>query len=57
MKDNIDRGGEKFGAEEVENLIGRHPHVADVRSWPVPGSGVRREGVRLPDHAPRPARR
>ena len=29
VKDNIDRGGEKFGAEEIERLIGRHPDVAD----------------------------
>ena len=36
MKDNIDRGGEKFGAEEVENLIGRHPHVADVKVVAMP---------------------
>jgi pyochelin biosynthesis protein PchD len=36
IKDNIDRGGEKFGAEEVENLIGRHPHVADVKVVAMP---------------------
>jgi non-ribosomal peptide synthetase component E (peptide arylation enzyme) len=30
LKDNINRGGEKFGSEEVENLIRRHPAVADV---------------------------
>jgi salicylate---[aryl-carrier protein] ligase len=30
LKDNINRGGEKFGTEEVENLIRRHPAVADV---------------------------
>ena len=36
MKDNIDRGGEKFGAEEVENLITRHPDVADVKVVAMP---------------------
>jgi non-ribosomal peptide synthetase component E (peptide arylation enzyme) len=30
LKDNINRGGEKFGTEEVENLIRGHPSVADV---------------------------
>ena len=36
MKDNIDRGGEKFGAEEVENVITRHPDVADVKVVAMP---------------------
>jgi len=30
LKDNINRGGEKFGTEEVENLVRQHPAVADV---------------------------
>jgi salicylate---[aryl-carrier protein] ligase len=30
LKDNINRGGEKYGTEEVENLIRSHPAVADV---------------------------
>ncbi|TMI43866.1 MAG: (2,3-dihydroxybenzoyl)adenylate synthase [Betaproteobacteria bacterium] len=30
LKDNINRGGEKFGTEEVENFIRQHPAVADV---------------------------
>jgi len=30
LKDNINRGGEKFGTEEVENLVRSHPAVADV---------------------------
>jgi non-ribosomal peptide synthetase component E (peptide arylation enzyme) len=30
LKDNINRGGEKFGTEEVENLIRSYPAVADV---------------------------
>jgi len=36
MKDNIDRGGEKFGAEEVENVIARHPEIADVKVVAMP---------------------
>lgn len=36
IKDNIDRGGEKFGAEELENLIVRHPHVADAKVVAMP---------------------
>jgi non-ribosomal peptide synthetase component E (peptide arylation enzyme) len=36
LKDNINRGGEKFGAEEVENLIVRHPDVNDVRVVAMP---------------------
>lgn len=36
FKDNIDRGGEKFGAEEVENLICRHPDVADAKVVAMP---------------------
>ena len=36
IKDNINRGGEKIGAEEVETLVGRHPDVADVRVVAMP---------------------
>jgi non-ribosomal peptide synthetase component E (peptide arylation enzyme) len=36
LKDNIDRGGEKFGAEEIENVIARHPGVADVKVVAMP---------------------
>ena len=36
IKDNINRGGEKIGAEEIEGLIGRHPDVADVRLVAMP---------------------
>ncbi len=36
IKDNINRGGEKIGAEEVENLIVQHPDVADVRVVSMP---------------------
>ena len=31
IKDNIDRGGEKFGAEEVENAIARHPSILEAK--------------------------
>ncbi len=36
IKDNIDRGGEKFGAEAVEELISRHPAIADARVVAMP---------------------
>ena len=36
IKDNIDRGGEKFGPEEIETVIARHPAVADVRVVSMP---------------------
>jgi non-ribosomal peptide synthetase component E (peptide arylation enzyme) len=36
IKDNIDRGGEKFGAEEVENAIASHPAVVDAKVVAMP---------------------
>lgn len=36
LKDNINRGGEKFGAEEVETLIAQHPDVNDARVVSMP---------------------
>ena len=36
IKDNINRGGEKIGAEEVEELAVRHPDIADVRVVAMP---------------------
>jgi len=36
IKDNIDRGGEKFGVEEVETLIVRHPLVTDAKVVAMP---------------------
>jgi non-ribosomal peptide synthetase component E (peptide arylation enzyme) len=36
LKDNIDRGGEKFGTEEIEQLIARYPGVADARVVAMP---------------------
>lgn len=36
IKDNIDRGGEKIGAEEVEALIDHHPDVLDVKIVAMP---------------------
>jgi non-ribosomal peptide synthetase component E (peptide arylation enzyme) len=43
LKDNINRGGEKFGAEEVEALIVQYPDVNDARvvSMPDPLLGER----------------
>lgn len=36
LKDNISRGNEKFAAEEVEQLIVRHPAVLDARVVAMP---------------------
>ena len=43
LKDNINRGGEKFGAEEVEALIVSHPAINDARvvAMPDPMMGER----------------
>ncbi|MCG7505380.1 AMP-binding protein [Mesorhizobium sp. IRAMC:0171] len=42
-KDNIDRGGEKFGVEDIEVLLGTHPSIADgkVVAMPDPVMGER----------------
>ena len=36
IKDNINRGGEKIGCEEVEAIVSRHPAVADAKLVPMP---------------------
>ena len=56
IKDNINRGGEKIGAEELEVLIGQHPDVADVRvvAMPDPAYGEKVCAFLIP-HAGRPA--
>lgn len=36
IKDNINRGGEKIGAEELEGLIAGHPDVLDARVVAMP---------------------
>jgi non-ribosomal peptide synthetase component E (peptide arylation enzyme) len=36
LRDNISRGNEKFAAEEVENLIVRHPAVVDAKVVAMP---------------------
>lgn len=36
IKDNINRGGEKIGAEELENLIAAHPSLLDARVVAMP---------------------
>lgn len=60
LKDNINRGGEKFGAEEVERLVAGHPAIADVRivAMPDPFLGekacafvIPRRGAPCPDVA------
>lgn len=57
MRDNINRGGEKFGTEDVELLLARHPQIADgkVVAMPDPIYGekacaylIPRNGAALP---------
>ncbi|AJG22277.1 AMP-binding protein [Cupriavidus basilensis] len=36
MRDNINRGGEKFGTEDIEYLIARHPAIADGKVVAMP---------------------
>lgn len=35
-RDNINRGGEKIGCEEVEAIVSRHPAVSDAKLVPMP---------------------
>ncbi len=57
MRDNINRGGEKFGTEDLEHFIARHPAVADGKVVAMPDEIygekacaflVAREGCTLP---------
>jgi non-ribosomal peptide synthetase component E (peptide arylation enzyme) len=57
MRDNINRGGEKFGTEDIEHLLSRHPAIADgkVVAMPDPIYGekacaflIARQGHHLP---------
>lgn len=36
LRDNINRGGEKIGCEEVEEFVSRHPAVADAKLVAMP---------------------
>jgi non-ribosomal peptide synthetase component E (peptide arylation enzyme) len=36
LRDNINRGGEKFGTEDIEILIARHPDIADGKVVAMP---------------------
>lgn len=36
LRDNINRGGEKIGCEEVESHVSHHPAVADAKLVPMP---------------------
>ena len=36
IKDNVNRGGEKIGCEEVEAIVSRHPAVSDAKLVPMP---------------------
>jgi non-ribosomal peptide synthetase component E (peptide arylation enzyme) len=58
LRDNINRGGEKIGAEEVEAFLSRHPAVLDAKlvAMPDPFYGEKgcafliiREGHAAPD--------
>lgn len=57
MRDNINRGGEKFGTEDIELLLARHPQIADGKVVAMPDAKygekacaflIPREGARLP---------
>ncbi|MDX3894617.1 AMP-binding protein [Pusillimonas sp.] len=57
MRDNINRGGEKFGTEDIEHLIARHPAIADGKVVAMPDEIygekacaflIVREGCKLP---------
>ena len=58
LRDNVNRGGEKIGCEEVEAFVSRHPAVADAKlvAMPDPFYGekgciflVTRPGMTAPD--------
>ena len=58
LRDNVNRGGEKIGCEEVEGVVSRHPAVADAKlvAMPDPFYGekacvylIARPGMTLPD--------
>jgi salicylate---[aryl-carrier protein] ligase len=58
LKDNVNRGGEKIGCEEVEAFVSRHPAISDAKlvSMPDPVYGERgcifvinRPGMDAPD--------
>jgi pyochelin biosynthesis protein PchD len=36
LRDNINRGGEKIGCEEVESIVSMHPAISDARLVPMP---------------------
>ena len=58
LRDNINRGGEKIGCEEVEGFVSQHPAVADAKlvAMPDPFYGekgciyiIPRPGMQVPD--------
>ncbi len=58
LRDNINRGGEKIGCEEVESHVSQHPSVADAKLVPMPDPFygekgcifiIRRPGMQAPD--------
>jgi non-ribosomal peptide synthetase component E (peptide arylation enzyme) len=57
-RDNINRGGEKIGCEEVEAFVSTHPAVADAKLVPMPDTFygekaciylILRQGQRAPE--------
>jgi len=60
LRDNVNRGGEKIGSEEVEAYVSRHPAVADAKLVAMPDAIygekgcvfiVPRPGMEIPDVA------
>ena len=58
LRDNINRGGEKIGCEEVESHVSHHPAVADAKLVPMPDEFygekgcifiIARPGMQAPD--------
>ena len=55
IRDNVNRGGEKIGCEEVEALVSRHPAVSDAKLVAMPDPIYGERGciylILRPDHA------
>lgn len=55
LRDNVNRGGEKIGCEEVEGYVSTHPAVADAKLVPMPDEFYGEKGcvyvVLRPGHA------
>jgi non-ribosomal peptide synthetase component E (peptide arylation enzyme) len=55
LRDNVNRGGEKIGCEEVEGFVSMHPAIADAKLVPMPDAFYGEKGcvyvVLRPGHA------